>query len=323
MRCPSRRQIGKKTGGTLANLFRFGYNREEERKKSEKAGAAAATAAALRTRENMRKQTNPIGSLAAHIRRRSEESKSYLVVLSVYAAFCLASAVYFFAVGQIRNGSMSLAFILFAPLFFFVEKLLRVTFPTAFAAAALFVAAGGILGTCYDLYTFVPCFDTVLHGVSGFVFACFGFSVLQLFIGVPQDKKSFFACLLFGLSFSLAIALIWELFEYMSSCLFGADMEEDTIIRSFGSYLLAGGHAEIVKVEDIVKTVVYLRNGQTITIDGYLELGLIDTIGDMAICLVGGLVFLLAFTIDRFTGERLSRAFLPRLFSEEPPRSQE
>lgn len=226
-------------------------------------------------------------SLACYLGRRLKTGKFFTAALAVYAAFCLGSAIYFFTQGQVRNGVQSALFILIAPLAPVLEKYIRLRWPDVFIALLLLLPAGGILGTCYDLYTAVPCFDIILHTLSGFVFVCLGYGLMTRLTRDPDSKKTFAACLLFGIAFALAIAAVWELFEYLGTLVGGYDMHEDTIIDGFASYLLAGSHNEIVEVNGIVQTVIHYGDGQTLVIDGYLDIGLLDTLSDMFVCLLG------------------------------------
>lgn len=256
-------------------------------------------------------------SYFSYVAQRTKSSKPFLIVITLYMAFCLASFVYFIVIGKIRDGIMALLFILFVPITYGLEKSMHIKFVTPFLAGVLFVAMGSIMGAGYDLYSLVPFFDTILHTVSGFIFACLGFGLLQLLIGKAKDNKSFAACLLFGFMFSLAIGLVWELFEYLGTVAFKLDMQEDTVIYGFNSYLLSGTHSETFDVNGIVQTVIYFGNGQTLTIDGYIDIGLIDTIEDMAVCFIGSLVYMVAFAIDWRVKKALYKVFIPAPFAVE------
>jgi len=244
------------------------------------------------------------------------KSIPFTVVMTVYALFCLISFIYFCVLGQVRNLLESLFFLLFVPLVFVIEKGMRLRCPAPFLAVVLFICAGSILGACYDFYTLIPFFDTILHTLSGFIFACLGFALIELLIGEAKDKKSFFGCMLFGLFFSLAIGLVWELFEYLGTVAMGYDMQEDTIINSFNSYLLSGTHAKTFDVDGIVQTVIYLKDGSTVTIDGYLDIGLIDTIEDMSVCFFGSLAYFAAISISWFTKRHVFNWFVPAVASK-------
>lgn len=253
---------------------------------------------------------------------RIREAKVYAALLAVYALFCVASVIYFGVIGQSRNCLLSAGMVLIAPFFLVAESALRIKIPALFAGIVLFIAAGSVLGSCYDFYTLIPWFDILLHAISGFIFPCLGFALLQLFIGPPDTRKKFWACVLFGVLFSLALAVVWELIEYAASEIGGFDMEEDTLITSFRSYLLSGNHNETVDIEDIIRTVIYYGDGQTYVIEGgYLELGLIDTIEDMAVCFAGAVVFLIVEGVDGSLGGKFAKYLIPEVCAK--PRTED
>lgn len=242
---------------------------------------------------------------------RQKKQKLFFPLLILFAVFCIGSFIRFLVLHQPRNSILSIAFLLFIPLILGVEKLMKVRFPTLFTALGLFIAAGCILGSCYDLYTYLPWFDTLLHGISGLVFSCFGFALMQCVIGKSETKRRFIACLIFGFVFSLAIAAVWELFEYASGSLLGYDMQEDAIIKGFNSYLLSGTHNEIVEVDGIIRTIICYGDGQQLVINGYLDIGLIDTMADIAICSFGAVVYLILLIICRKEETPVRRWLIP------------
>lgn len=237
-------------------------------------------------------------------------------VMMVFAAFFIGSGIYFAVIGQVRNSTMSFAFTLIIPAFYVIEGLMHVKTSVVFAVILMFFSAGTIIGACYDVYTHFPVFDTILHGLWGVVFPVMGFAVIKQFLGEPKDNKSYFACLLFAFMFSLGTALLWELFEYLGYIVGGYDMEEDQIITGFSSYWLSEGHLHIepVRIEGIAYTILYNSAGEEILKieGGYLELGLIDTIVDMAYCFFCSAVFFAIMSLDwRFLKGWLYRVLVP------------
>lgn len=242
--------------------------------------------------------------------------KGFVGVLLTYLLVCLFSAVYWIVDFDVRNLCMSIAFMAFAPLVLIAEHLLRIRCGELFAAAVLLLAFGAVLGTCFDFYTLIPCFDMILHAMAGVLFSAFGFTLAEVFFSKNTGARHFFGCLAFAICFSLAIAVLWEIFEYGCSFL-GFDMQEDSIITRIDSYLLAGGHAETVTLDGIVKTVIYYGNGQTYTIDGYLDIGLLDTLHDMVICTIGAIVFAVVAIIGYKKCPKLNEMLIPQVVQKE------
>lgn len=255
-------------------------------------------------------------SLIAFIRERTKHKRTDTAIFILATIFFLGSGIYFLCIEQTRNALLSLFFIVIPPVVLIAEKYFRITFPTAFLIVFFLIPTGCILGSCYDVYSSVPCFDTVLHTISGFIFACLGFGLFAKLTGNPDKEKSFWSCFIFGFVFSMAVAALWELFEYACT-LFGiADMQEDTIVNGFMSYLLSGTHNSGMVVEDITQTIIIFGDGQTVTIDGYLDIGLIDTIVDIFVCFVGAVVYCVVIGITWFRCKKLSKQFLPAVREE-------
>ena len=240
------------------------------------------------------------------------KNKWFVAIVATYLVLLLASSIYWCINWHFRNFFMSLGYMLFIPAILFSEYWLKIRLGNMFVASLLFIAFGSILGCCFDIYTYIPFFDTALHGVSGVVFACVGFTLAEKFFGKAENGKKFAGCLIFAVLFSLSIALLWEVFEYSCTVLFKSDMMEDSLVDSINSYFLAGNHYEMVELDGIVKTLIYLENGQVYTINGYLDLGLIDTMVDMIICTIGAGVFGVIATFSRKKAPKINELLIPK-----------
>ncbi len=231
------------------------------------------------------------------------------LMLSVYLLFtAVSSAVCFFG-GQIRNGLLPLGYAaVFLLLTAVAECYGGIRCGKVFLTVLYCIPVGGILGTCFELYALLPHFDTLLHLVSGFVFAALGYGIAEAL--TRRSGKNKVMSLLFALCFSLAIALCWELFEWGLTVLTNGDMLEDTVIRDIRSYLLSGSHNESVDILGIDKTVIYYSGGEYV-IDGYLDVGLTDTLTDMLVCLIGNIPFSLAAIFEWLSGKAVMRYVAP------------
>lgn len=240
----------------------------------------------------------------------------FITLLSV-GAFLAVSMVYFYRRGQWRDFSLAIFFLLLLPCAYPAEYFLRVRFTPLFLGMVAFLIVGSFLGCGYDLYTTFPVSDKILHGVSGALFASLGCVLARVALG-GEGEKHFYLCLFFGVLFSLSVALMWELFERLSDRLLPVDMQEDELIRGFNSYFLSGTHDRIERIEDITKTIVYYGDGRSVTLDGYLDVGLSDTVGDMAACFSGCAVWLVALALDKKRSGKLYGALVPTLVSPKP-----
>ena len=248
-----------------------------------------------------------------YLKKRIQSDKIFVCISLIYILLLLGTSIYFIATLQIRNFLMSFCFIFFVPLILVVEKWLKIEIVPLLVFLIYFLAYGSILGTAFDVYNKIPFFDSLLHGISGVIFACVGYTIMELFIGKANGWKQRMGCLVFGVCFSLAIAVLWELFEYAGTVLLGYDMQEDTCIYGFKSYYLSNSHNEIFDVHHITKTIIYYGDNQILELNGYLDIGLIDTIMDMFVCFLFNLLFVILMIIVRFVHHRISKFILPKI----------
>lgn len=233
-------------------------------------------------------------------------------LLLLFGGFFLGSAVYFLFLGHLQSAALSLLFLLILFLMPPAERMLRLEIPVLGYALLLFLMLGSLLGSCYNFYFKIPFWDTILHGLSGLLFACIGYAVCKLLF--PKSRNnSLFPYLLAGVTVSLSIALLWELFEAGATRILAVDMQEDTLLSSFKSFYLSGTHDFVTYVPSIEETVIRYGNGEVLRLAGYLDLGLADTLGDMAVCLFGNLIFLLLFPLDKLFSGRLLPLILPKI----------
>lgn len=168
----------------------------------------------------------------------------------------------------------------------------RVELPTTLEIIIfLFIYAAEILGEIRNFYLVFPYWDTILHTLNGFLCAAIGFSLVDLLNRNPelpfQVSPAFMA--LVAISFSMTVGVIWEFFEFGMDMVFKLDMQKDTIVHSISSVALdASGKNMPVTVHDITQVSV---NGVDLGLDGYLDIGLIDTMADLFVNFIGAIVF--------------------------------
>lgn len=237
--------------------------------------------------------------------------KLRLALFIFYMLYTVFSSIFFFSQGQVRNGLLPIAYAaLFVVLLALFEPFLNMECGNVFLIILFSVPVGGILGTCYDFYMLIPFFDTILHIISGFIFAALGYALMERILA-RAGTHSRFANIIFALSFSLAIALLWELFEWGLTVLTNGDMLEDTVVYDIRSYLLSGSHNETLDLLDISKTVIY-HSGGVYELEGYLDLGGLDSLVDMAVCLAGAVAFGILPLIDTAAKCNITRYFAPK-----------
>ena len=153
-----------------------------------------------------------------------------------------------------------------------------------------FYTCGPILGAVYNFYYYTSWWDDLLHLLAGTVFAVVG-AELAYVLNKGNKTSPVFAAI-FGVLISISIAVVWEIFEFSCDTFLGSDMQADTIVN-FINTKINRTDGIVDTYIDITETVV---NGESLGINGYLDIGLIDTMHDMIIETVGALV-LVAYTL--------------------------
>lgn len=173
----------------------------------------------------------------------------------------------------------------------FIDRKLSVALPSVLETiVVLFVFAANVMGELGAFYEKIPIWDSLLHTVNGFICAGVGFGLTDILNRSERVKLSLspmFVCL-FSFCFSMTVGVVWEFFEFGADMLFEKDMQKDTVITAIHSGLISGKPNVIMHIRDITSTVV---NGENLGINGYLDIGLIDTMKDLLVNFVGAVVF--------------------------------
>ncbi len=210
----------------------------------------------------------------------------------------------------------------------FFERTIKADLPALFEIVILlFIFSAFILGEVFSFMGKVAWWDTMLHTFYGFIFAAFSFSLLEV-LNNDEDLKfklsPFYLCLT-SISITTFIGVLWEFFEYFADHFLGKDMQKDRLITSFNSTYLDSADGMIpIPVTDIKSTIITLADGTSITLQGYLDLGVIDTMKDLFVAFIGSLVFCIFLTIYLKTQgkNKLAAMLIPvkRNWKEAPPK---
>lgn len=195
----------------------------------------------------------------------------------------------------------------------FVERRLQIGLPTVMELMMVsFVFAANILGEISSFYQKIPMLDTILHTINGFICAGVGFGLIDILNRNKRVKMSLspLFVVLFSFCFSMTAGTVWEFFEFGMDYFFGSDMQKDTVVNSIRSYAIVGGLGTMA-VDNIKETAV---NGRSLGVNGYLELGLYDTMKDLFVNFLGALVFNVAgyfYLIGRKKHTKFIKNFIP------------
>ncbi len=247
------------------------------------------------------------------------------IVLRVLVIAIMVRAILLCRWDQVFYCALALALFMIPSI---VEKQLKIELPSALEIVVLlFIFAAEILGEIGEFYHKIQVWDLMLHTTNGFLMAAIGVALIDILNKHPKINFSmspFFVAFV-AFCFSMTIGVLWEFSEFSADRNFGTDMQKDTIVRSINTEELDNeGEASLISIDDITKTVVTgnLNGEQTeLAIDGYLDIGLNDTMEDMFVNLIGAVVFsiIAAFYIKgRGKGKgHVASAFIPRMLTEQ------
>ena len=198
----------------------------------------------------------------------------------------------------------------------FVERNFRIELPSTLEIIILvFIFASEILGELGCFFISVPNWDSILHTTTGFLCAAFGFALIDILN--RNDKIKFqlspIYVALVAFCFSMTIGVLWEFFEFGVDRLFHMDMQKDTIVSSITSVMLDPTNKNISITLDNITSVAV--NGQDLGFNGYLDIGLYDTMEDLFVNFIGALTFSVFgyFYIKHRGKGRIAKAFIPTI----------
>ena len=225
-----------------------------------------------------------------------ENKRSSLVIYLVLRFLVIICMILQILRGDLNNALLCLLslILLFAPLF--IQNKFEITLPNDLEIAIyLFIFSAEILGEIDNFFGIIPYWDIILHTINGFLATAVGFSLVDL---LNKNSKNinlspFYLCLV-AFCFSMTIGVLWEFFEYGFDKFLNVDMQKDTVIQKISSVALnPDGENKAVVVDDIGKTIIYDTNGDVLQVidNGYLDIGLNDTIEDLFVNFIGAIVF--------------------------------
>ena len=174
-----------------------------------------------------------------------------------------------------------------------VSRKLNLKLPNTLEAVVyIFIFSAEILGEIQNFYGVFPHWDTLLHTINGFICAAVGFSLADLLNENADDIEMTPAFLaLVAFCFSMTIGIFWEFIEFSIDHYLAMDMQKDQIVYAISSVELNKKMSnKPIRIDNINKTIIYNDSGITI-VDGYLDIGIYDTMKDLFVNFVGALVF--------------------------------
>ena len=231
-------------------------------------------------------------------------------------------------VAQFFNGNFQNVFLCGLTLILFLlptifERKLQVDLPdTLEIIIMLFIFAAEILGEIRAYYTTYQGWDTMLHTLNGFLCAAIGFSLVDMLNREEcfslELSPAFMAIVAF--CFSMTIGVLWEFFECLMDYFFLLDMQKDTIMTQFSTVMVdpTGGNTPVIFQN--ITDVIIVSGGEEISLglDGYLDVGILDTMKDLFVNFIGAVIFSFVgyFCVKNRGKGRFAGRFIPRVLSK-------
>ena len=202
-----------------------------------------------------------------------------------------------------------------------LTRRLKIELPTTLEIIILlFIFAAEILGEINSFYIRVPNWDTMLHTLNGFLCAAVGFALVDMLN--RSDRFSFKLSpaylAIVAFCFSMTVGVLWEFFEYFGDVFLGFDMQKDTILHAVRTVELDPTRSnKVVAIKDIADVIIVHGDGtqRSLSLGGYLDVGLNDTMKDLIVNFIGAVVFsVIGFFYVKEKGKgRFAARFIPRV----------
>ena len=222
--------------------------------------------------------------------------------------------------GEYESAFICLLVLILFILPFFIQQNFGIQLPTTLEIIILlFIFAAEILGELEGYFITYPNWDTMLHTTTGFLSAATGFALIDILNRNSRIKfhLSPIYVALAAFCFSMTVGVLWEFFEFGMDRLFHLDMQKDTVVQSITSVMLDPTNGNTPITIDGIHSVAV--NGNALGFDGYLDIGLYDTMEDLFVNFIGAVTFsVIGYFYIKHRGKgKLARAFIPTLSEQE------
>lgn len=217
------------------------------------------------------------------MKRKTAFNKIVYILLKVLVVLCMMAQL---VKGHFNNVFICILTLILFKIPKFINKTLKLKLtPTLEIMAYFFIFAAQILGEIKNFYEIFPNWDTILHTINGFLMGSFFLSLINVLNKEKVELSPLFISIC-TFCFSMTIGILWEFGEYSIDKYFYKDCQKDTIVKNVVSEKF-GKNKEILSN---IKTEIHTDN-EIIIIDGYLDIGLIDTMEDLFVNFLGAIIF--------------------------------
>ena len=257
-----------------------------------------------------KKKKGKVRQLKAHIKQNKVVFGVYVILRALVILAIVLSVID----GRYENVFVCVLSLVLFLIPAFIEKNLGINLPTTLEVIILlFIFSAEILGEMSSYYIRFEWWDTMLHTLNGFLCAAAGFGLVDIINrneGFKFELSPLYLAIV-AFCFSMTIGVLWEFFEYFCDILFKTDMQKDTVINIISSTYIDPTKSNKAVVIDGIKKVVI--DGNALPVDGYLDIGLYDTMKDLLVNFIGAVVFcVIGFFYVKNRGKgKFAKNFIP------------
>lgn len=248
-----------------------------------------------------------------------KKNKAVFAVYLILRIFVIAAIVISFAQQRYEHVFVCVLSLILFLIPAFVEKNLGIKLPSTLEVIVLlFIFAAEILGEMQSYYIRFAHWDTMLHTVNGFLCAAVGFALVDILNRNSKTKFTLSPLYLavVAFCFSMTIGVLWEFFEFACDMFLKTDMQKDTVVNFISSTMLDPTKSNrAVIINDIQNVMI---DGKNLGLNGYLDIGLIDTMKDLFVNFIGAVVFSVIgyFYVKQRGRGKFAEQFIPTIDEE-------
>ncbi|NFU51367.1 hypothetical protein FDF76_12700 [Clostridium botulinum] len=133
-----------------------------------------------------------------------------------------------------QSGSVVFRVLLVIVTIFIAKLVFSVTFikhcKMIYLLTLTFIIMAMYVGNILNIYTYINHYDKILHFISGIIISILAFSIYINYTHKVSEKLNPIFALIFIISFSIAMAGIWEMWEFSTDRLLGFNSQNNSLI---------------------------------------------------------------------------------------------
>ncbi|WP_026885963.1 hypothetical protein [Clostridium beijerinckii] len=168
-------------------------------------------------------------------RRKYSFNDYFELFLYALAAIC---SIYFLIRGDMQRTLQPILIILVLTVIKVLVKKSRIPISTGLRFSVLaFIFVTMFFANEFKGYSFIPYLDKIEHLSSGGILFYIGSLILELINKNETNKLNIKTIILFSLFFAIAMAGIWEIYEFTTDRLFGLRSQNNSLVDTMGDII--------------------------------------------------------------------------------------